>query len=53
LKDKFGLSWQIVPNSLGRMLSAPEPDKAQRTLNAMLGMQKLDVKVRREAHDGV
>jgi predicted 3-demethylubiquinone-9 3-methyltransferase (glyoxalase superfamily) len=52
LKDKFGLSWQIVPNSLGRMLSASEPDKAQRTLNAMLGMQKLDLKLLREAHDG-
>ena len=43
LKDKFGLSWQIVPNSLGRMLGDPDPGKAQRTMQAMLQMQKLDI----------
>ena len=52
LKDKFGLSWQIVPNSLGQMLSAPDPARATRTLNAMLGMEKLDLNRLRAAYDG-
>jgi predicted 3-demethylubiquinone-9 3-methyltransferase (glyoxalase superfamily) len=52
LKDKFGLSWQIVPNSLGQMLGAPDPARAGRTLNAMLGMEKLDVNRLREAFEG-
>ncbi len=52
LKDKFGLSWQIVPNALGQMLSAPDPARATRTLNAMLGMEKLDLNRLRAAYDG-
>ena len=52
LKDKFGLSWQIVPNSLGQMLSGPDPARANQTLNALLGMEKLDMKRLREAYDG-
>ena len=50
LKDKFGLSWQIVPNDLGRMLSDPDPAKAGRVMQAMLAMNKLDVKQLRAAH---
>jgi predicted 3-demethylubiquinone-9 3-methyltransferase (glyoxalase superfamily) len=53
LKDKFGLSWQIVPNSLGRMLSDPDPEKASRTMNAMLQMDRLDLARLKAAHEGV
>jgi predicted 3-demethylubiquinone-9 3-methyltransferase (glyoxalase superfamily) len=52
LKDKFGLSWQIIPDSLGRMLSDKDPAKAGRTMNAMLQMDKLDMKRLRQAYDG-
>ena len=52
LKDKFGLSWQIVPSSLGRMLGDPDPAKSKRTLDAMLKMKKLDIAAQQKAHDG-
>jgi predicted 3-demethylubiquinone-9 3-methyltransferase (glyoxalase superfamily) len=52
LKDKFGLSWQIVPNSLGRMLSDKDPAKSGRVMNAMLQMEKLDLKRLQQAYDG-
>jgi predicted 3-demethylubiquinone-9 3-methyltransferase (glyoxalase superfamily) len=52
LKDKFGLSWQIIPNSLGRMLSDPDPLKAGRAMNAMLQMEKLDIRTLQQAYDG-
>jgi predicted 3-demethylubiquinone-9 3-methyltransferase (glyoxalase superfamily) len=43
LKDKFGLSWQIVPSALPRLLSDPDPKKAGRVMQAMLQMKKIDV----------
>ncbi len=43
LKDKFGLSWQIVPTGLGVLLSDPDLVKAQRVMQAMLKMQKIDL----------
>jgi predicted 3-demethylubiquinone-9 3-methyltransferase (glyoxalase superfamily) len=43
LKDRFGLSWQIVPNALPRLLSDPDREKSQRVMAAMLEMRKLDV----------
>jgi predicted 3-demethylubiquinone-9 3-methyltransferase (glyoxalase superfamily) len=43
LKDKFGLSWQIVPSALPKLLSDPDRDKANRVMQAMLQMQKIDV----------
>jgi predicted 3-demethylubiquinone-9 3-methyltransferase (glyoxalase superfamily) len=52
LKDKFGLSWQIIPNSLGPMLSDSDPDTARRTLDAMLQMGKLELAKLRAAHEG-
>jgi predicted 3-demethylubiquinone-9 3-methyltransferase (glyoxalase superfamily) len=52
LKDKFGLSWQIVPNGLGRMLSDPDPAKSSRTMNAMLQMSKLDLGALEAAYNG-
>jgi predicted 3-demethylubiquinone-9 3-methyltransferase (glyoxalase superfamily) len=52
LKDKFGLSWQIVPNALGRMLSDTDGAKAGRVMNAMLQMNKLDLPGLQRACDG-
>ena len=52
LKDKYGLSWQIVPNALGRMLSDKDAAKSTRVMNAMLQMVKLDLKALQHAYDG-
>jgi predicted 3-demethylubiquinone-9 3-methyltransferase (glyoxalase superfamily) len=43
LKDKFGLSWQIVPTVLPELLSDPDQEKAQRVMQAMLGMKKIEI----------
>ena len=43
LKDKFGLSWQIIPSVLGKRLQDKDPAKAQRVVQAMLGMVKIDI----------
>ena len=43
LKDKFGLSWQIIPTVLGRLMYDPDPEKAKRVMNAMLQMNKIDI----------
>ena len=43
LKDKYGLSWQIVPSALGRLLNDPDPAAANRVMQALLTMTKLDV----------
>ena len=51
LKDKFGLSWQIVPKALGRMLSK-DAEKSARVVNAMLQMEKLDLDRLQQAYDG-
>ncbi|MCA1648030.1 MAG: VOC family protein [Chloroflexi bacterium] len=53
LKDKFGVSWQIIPNALGEMLGDKDPEKAGRVMQAMLHMQKIDVKALEEASAGV
>lgn len=53
LKDRYGLSWQIVPTALGEMLGDPDPQKAQRVMQAMLQMQKLDIAALRRAYDAV
>jgi predicted 3-demethylubiquinone-9 3-methyltransferase (glyoxalase superfamily) len=52
LKDKFGLSWQIVPNALGEMLGDKDPAKAKRAMDAMLQMNKLDLAKLRSAFEG-
>jgi len=52
LKDRFGLSWQIVPSTLGAMLGDPDPAKARRVGAAMMGMDKLDLAALRRAHEG-
>lgn len=50
LKDKFGLSWQIVPRALGVLAGDPDPAKAQRVIKAMLQMKKLDVALLQRAY---
>ena len=52
LRDRFGLSWQIVPAALPRLLSDPDPEKATRVMQAMLQMKKLDVDVMERAAAG-
>lgn len=51
LKDKYGLSWQIVPTALTEMLSDPDPVKAQRVMQAMLQMKKIDIQGLKNARD--
>ena len=52
LKDKFGLSWQIIPSTLGAMLQDKDPAKAMRAAEAMMQMQKLDIAKLKQAHEG-
>lgn len=52
LKDKFGLSWQIIPTALGRLLNDKDPGRAGRVMNAMLQMNKLDIGQLQRAYDG-
>jgi predicted 3-demethylubiquinone-9 3-methyltransferase (glyoxalase superfamily) len=52
LKDKYGLSWQIIPNALGEMLGDKDPDKAGRVMRAMFQMRKIDIKTLQEAYAG-
>jgi len=52
LKDQFGLSWQIVPTALSKLLSAKDPQKSRRVMEAMLKMVKLDIKTLEEAAEG-
>jgi predicted 3-demethylubiquinone-9 3-methyltransferase (glyoxalase superfamily) len=52
LKDKYGLSWQIVPTALGKMLQDPDPAKSKRVMEAMLQMRKLDIARLKEAYEG-
>jgi predicted 3-demethylubiquinone-9 3-methyltransferase (glyoxalase superfamily) len=51
LKDRFGLSWQIIPSALMEMLSDRDPAKSQRVMQAMLQMRKIEVAKLREAYD--
>jgi predicted 3-demethylubiquinone-9 3-methyltransferase (glyoxalase superfamily) len=53
LKDKYGLSWQIIPSALGELMGDPDPVKSQRVLQAMLKMNKIIVADLKRAHDGV
>ncbi len=51
LKDKYGLSWQIIPTALGELMSDPDPKKAGRVVQAMLKMNKIDVPTLQKAYD--
>jgi predicted 3-demethylubiquinone-9 3-methyltransferase (glyoxalase superfamily) len=52
LKDRYGLSWQVVPQGMEEILGDPDPARAERAVKAMLGMKKLDVAALRAAADG-
>jgi predicted 3-demethylubiquinone-9 3-methyltransferase (glyoxalase superfamily) len=51
LKDKFGLSWQIVPRALVTLLNDPDTYKAARVMQAMMTMSKIDIARLRQAYD--
>jgi len=53
LKDKYGLSWQVVPDPLIQMLSDPDPKKAKRATEAMFKMKKLDIAAAKNAYEEV
>jgi len=52
VKDKFGLSWQIIPKRMGELLSDPDQEKSGRALQAMLQMKKIDVQKLEDAFEG-
>lgn len=52
LKDRFGLSWQIIPTALPRLLGHPDREKAGRAVQAMMTMQKIDAAALQRAFDG-
>ncbi len=51
LKDRYGLSWQVVPGGMEEMLGDPDPARATRAMNAMLGMKKIDLAALKAAAD--
>jgi predicted 3-demethylubiquinone-9 3-methyltransferase (glyoxalase superfamily) len=51
LKDKFGLSWQIIPSALGRLMGDKNPQKSKRVMEAMLTMNRIDIQKLQEAYD--
>ncbi len=52
LKDKYGLSWQIIPKQLGELMGDPGPEKSKRVMDAMLKMKKIIVADLQKAYDG-
>jgi predicted 3-demethylubiquinone-9 3-methyltransferase (glyoxalase superfamily) len=52
LKDRYGVSWQIVPSAMMRMFSSPDRDAAQRAMSAMMKMTRLDIAALQKAFDG-
>ena len=53
VKDRFGLSWQVVPTGMGELFADPDQSRAARAMKAMLGMKKLDIAALKAAADGV
>jgi predicted 3-demethylubiquinone-9 3-methyltransferase (glyoxalase superfamily) len=51
LKDKYGLSWQIIPSALGQLLGDKDPQKSKRVMQAMLQMDKIDIERLKQAYD--
>jgi predicted 3-demethylubiquinone-9 3-methyltransferase (glyoxalase superfamily) len=51
LKDKFGLSWQIIPTALGELLGDPDPVRSQRVMQAMLNMKKIEIAGLKQAYE--
>jgi predicted 3-demethylubiquinone-9 3-methyltransferase (glyoxalase superfamily) len=52
-KDRFGLSWQVVPTGMEELFADPDQTRAERAMQAMFGMRKLDIEALRKAADGV
>ena len=52
LKDKFGLSWQVVPDEMGQYIGGPDPEGAKRAVQAMLEMTKIDLRELKAAYEG-
>ncbi len=52
LKDKFGVSWQIIPTALGKLMGDKDPSKSQRVMQAMLQMTKIDIAALQKAYQG-
>jgi predicted 3-demethylubiquinone-9 3-methyltransferase (glyoxalase superfamily) len=52
LKDRYGLSWQVIPTALGKLLGDKDPAKAKRVMEAMLKMTKIEIKKLEQAHEG-
>ncbi len=52
LKDKFGVSWQVIPVEFLKMISGPDAQKTSRTMQAMFGMKKLDLPALKKAYEG-
>ena len=52
LKDKYGLSWQVVPSGMDELFADPDPQRAERAMQAMFGMRKLDIAALRAAAQG-
>jgi len=52
-KDRFGLSWQVAPTGMEELFNDPDPERARRAMEAMLGMKKLDIATLQAAADGV
>lgn len=52
LKDKYGLSWQVVPTALGQMMKDKDPQKSKRVMEAMLKMTKIEIPLLQQAYDG-
>ena len=52
LTDRFGVSWQIVPKTLGALLQDPDPAKAERVMHALMDMSKLDLAVLQASYHG-
>jgi predicted 3-demethylubiquinone-9 3-methyltransferase (glyoxalase superfamily) len=49
LKDKYGVSWQVVPTALGELLNTPDPEKSRNAMKALIGMKKIDVETLQRA----
>lgn len=52
LKDKFGVSWQVIPAQMGELLSSPDKEKAGRAVHAMMQMKKIDLAKLKKAYEG-
>jgi predicted 3-demethylubiquinone-9 3-methyltransferase (glyoxalase superfamily) len=52
LKDKYGLSWQIIPTALGKLMSDPDPEKSKAVVQAMLKMNKIVIEDLKKAYEG-